>query len=115
MTMAKANRQVQHRPERESARGKELAAARKEIRQLKRLVSRLQKTIRKLEDERGIEVTLEESSPEPTIADTETKTLPVEVAAEDPKCGKCGSTDLTKFVTPGGKTLIACRSCKTRR
>jgi hypothetical protein len=101
-------RQVQHRAEREVIKGQELTAARKEVRQLKRLVSRLQKTIRKLEDQRGAPVEIE--SEEVVVIEPTALT----VGQDQNKCSKCGSEDLTRFTTPGGKTLVACRTCKAR-
>lgn len=98
-------RQTQHRQEREQAKGKELSEARREIKQLKRQISRLHKTIKKLEEMRGVEIELEEASPDPVE--------PTPAQVEQSKC-HCGSSDLTKFTTPGGKLLIACRTCKSR-
>jgi hypothetical protein len=112
--MAK-QRQVQHRPDREKARGRELAEANKEIRQLKRLVSRQQKTIRKMENERGITVELEEASPEPTTPRGEPQPVVLESQRDDDSCSKCGGTVWTTFTTPGGKTIKGCKNCKARR
>jgi predicted RNase H-like nuclease (RuvC/YqgF family) len=107
--VAKA-RQVQHKPEREKAKGRELVEAKKEIKQLKRQVSRLQKTVRKMEESRGVEIQLEEESPEPTLAQGTAQ--PVELANE-PKCSNCGSGALVSFRPPNSsRTLIVCKDCK---
>lgn len=107
-------RQVQHRPDREPARGRELSEARKEIRQLKRLVARQQKTIRKLEDERGgAEVELIDSNPEP-VKQGEPVLVVTEPAQAAETC-RCGATNWATFTTPSGTILKACRTCKARR
>jgi hypothetical protein len=110
--MAKV-RQVQHRPERETARGRELAEARREIKQLKRLVARLQKTIKRIEEQRSVQA---EASPE-SLAEAEVAaSVPVAIEQSDKdKCLDCGSTSLVRFMTPGGKELIFCKNCKARR
>ncbi len=111
--MPKITRQAQHRPEREKAKGRELSEARKEIKQLKRQVSRLQKTIRKMEDERGVTAEIEEASPDPTPADPKAVVLESEKRDQD-TCG-CGANVWVTFTTPGGKVLRSCKNCKTRR
>lgn len=101
-------RQTQHRPERENARGKELADARREVKQLKRLVSRQQKTIERMSSERGIAVALAEASPEPALATVEV----VIEKKDDDRCPHCGSNAIGTFTTPGGKKLTRCKNCK---
>lgn len=107
--MATQARQGQHKPERDGAKGRELTAAKQEIKQLKRQVSRLQKTIRKLEEQRGIDITIEEESP-PQSSRGESK--PVVLDGQD-KCADCGSTELVKFKIPGKSVVLTvCKTCK---
>jgi hypothetical protein len=109
--MSAKTRQAQHRPERESARSKELNEARQQVKQLKKLVARLQKTIRKYETERGIALIIEQGDPEPVMAEAEP--APAPVPAPDPTRCDCGSNSFITFKTPSGKTLIRCKACKS--
>lgn len=95
--MSAANRQVQHRPQRETSKAQELAEVRQENRLLKRTISRLQKEIRRLEEQRP-----EPEEPAPPVTEQEQES-----------CG-CGSTQIISFTTPGGVTIRACQVCKAR-
>jgi hypothetical protein len=111
-------RQTQHRTEREQAKGKELAAAKREVKQLKRLVARLQKTVQKLQDGRDISGDIE-VSPTPEVSpEPRGRAKGVSTARTDEGgCPQCGSGDLTSLTVPGGTTVLTvCKNCglKTR-
>jgi hypothetical protein len=89
---------TQHRTERETVRGREVAATRKENQQLKRQVARLQKQIAKLE----------------ARAEPESDQDEVRSPAEKPVTCICGACTWTSFTTPGGKVIRACKACKAR-
>lgn len=93
------SRQVQHRPERDAARGRELAALRKENQQLKRQVARLQKQVDRLQAAR------------PEAEDGQQPTL--EISGSKTQLCSCGGT-FGRITLPNGKVLVACKSCKTR-
>jgi hypothetical protein len=96
----------------EASQGRELHEARREIKSLRKLVGRLQKTIQKYERERGIMLVLEEADPEPAAPEAERAPVPdPEPVVRCPKCGGSGD-NLSAFRTPGGKTLIRCKVCR---
>lgn len=92
-----------HREKRDTNR-KELIDIKSENRSLKKQVSRLKKM-------------LGHADLEAVIAAEANDWGVKEKEEEDPKvsgavCPKCGSPELGKYVTPGGKTLLACKGCK---
>lgn len=97
----------------EASRSKELAEVRRENKQLKKLVGRLQKTIQRYERERGITLVLEAAEPEPSAAEAMPEPE-VQVESQPSGCPSCGGRNLINFTTPGGRTLISCKDCKTR-
>lgn len=99
-------RQIQHRPEREGAKGRELSEAKKEIKQLKRQVSRLQKLLQKAEEIRGVPIEEEEE-------DFKVRSEAIKPIEE--QCGKCGAASWVSFTTPSGKTFKACKVCKGKK
>ena len=96
------------RPERssEASQSKELHEARREVKALRKLVGRLQKTIQKYERERGIALVLEEADPEPAAVEPVAELAPVTIGCA------CGSANYVTFTTPSGKKLIRCKACK---
>lgn len=95
--MAK-NRVVQHRPS-EKSKTKEISDLKKEIHQLRRRNSKLQKYHQKLLDIAGAPVEDDEA--------------PVENLAQEPTsgCPECGSHKITQILLPTGTTLRGCKDC----
>jgi len=79
----------------EARLARECGELRHENRRLRRQVSRLQRQVER----------------EPPADDPD----PPEQPAAARRCPKCGSQDLGAFRTPGGKTLLGCRSCRKWR
>lgn len=91
-----SDRRVQHRQQRDT-NTQEAADLKRENRNLRRQLARANREIERLQG-------IAEDKP---VAEKP----PVEVAA----CPKCKSTDLGEVVTPGGKTITSCKSCKKWR
>lgn len=97
--MTKAARQTKNKAAREAARGKELTEAKKQIKILKREVTRLRKLVEKLGD------SLIEESPEESPTPVAPRAAPEK---NSDKC--CNNPDPIRL----GPMLI-CRSCKTKQ
>ena len=96
------SRQSQHRPKHEDSWGKEKAAYKQEIGQLRRLAARLRQRVVDLEQQLGV------------VAEQEEPLPPSEVlqAPEIPTCG-CGAIDFA-YLEMATKTLRICKKCKDR-
>jgi hypothetical protein len=97
------NRQTQHRPPKETISGKDVAELKKQLRQARRMISRLQKDLTYYKAKLGEDL-IPEQPPEP-----ETPPEP-----EPPKSICCGSLDFTEIILPSSKVLSICNSCGYR-
>lgn len=98
-------RRIQHKPQRDAAKAKELADLKQENKHLKRQISRLRRQIEKLQ---GIE---SEGPPEEEMA-PEPKSLAEEENIDSKYCPNCKHS-LIEIKTPT-KVLVGCANCKWR-
>jgi hypothetical protein len=97
------NRQSQHKPPKDRISGKEVAELKKQLKQARRMVSRLQKEVGYLKNKLG-EETIPEFEPDPE---------PPEQTVEQVK-GCCESPDLAIFPLPSQKNMVFCKNCGNR-
>lgn len=97
------SRTQQHKPQRDAAKARELAALKQENKHLKRQIARLRKHIEKLQ---GMEVSEEYQE----VVDEITQQ---EEAADSEKCPNC-KNQLVTIKTPTTK-IVGCTNCKWRQ
>jgi hypothetical protein len=96
-------RQVQHKPQRDEQKSKELIDTKRENQHLKKQIVRLRKQIAKMVDQHGLDMP-------PTIEEVEVPEVIVETKPEpENRCERCGGS--TRLIEVGGKIFMACE-CK---
>ncbi|NDD84286.1 hypothetical protein EBZ38_08455 [bacterium] len=99
-------RRTQHKPQRDTAKAKELADLKQENKHLKRQIGRLRRQIEKLQgiEHQNMQEAEEEHAESPTLAQHD--------EPNSKMCPVC-KHDLIEFKTPT-KVLIGCGNCKWR-
>jgi chromosome segregation ATPase len=83
---------------RREANNRKLQELKKELRRAKRAINELRKNLN-----------------EADVPDAEEDVRPKEKKEDKAQCPKCKSSELLSFITPSGKTVLSCSSCKKWR